>query len=384
MKSVALLIPGIERIGGAERQVLLLAHGLRRRGWCVTLVVLTGGAGCQGEALAKAGIGFLSLQMRKGVADPRGWIRLALWLRRERPDVLHAHLPHATWMARWMRFLRLGQATVDTLHSSSTGGRLRHLGYRISGWLSGRVTAVSQAVAETHCAAGLVDPKKLVVVPNGVDTELFCPDRSLRKPVRRELEIGEAFLWVAAGRMETVKGYATLLEAFALLPDSAHLAIAGGGILLERMRLLARELGIAERVHFLGVVQGVERYFQAADAAVLSSLWEGLPMSLLEAEACGLPSVATDVPGSRELIVEGESGWLAPVGNPEALARQMRRLMQSSVSERCSMGVRARARVDRFYSLDAVLSRWERLYEECGRSAPTTACPLDPARLSQG
>lgn len=382
MKSAALLIPGIERIGGAERQVLLLANGLRRRGWRVTLVALTGGAGREGEALEKADIGFLSLKMRKGVADPRGWIRLALWLHRERPDVVHAHLPHATWMARWVRLLRPAQATVDTLHSSSTGGRLRHFGYRISSWLSGRVTAVSQAVADAHCAAGLVDPKKLVVLPNGVDTGLFCPDRSLRRPVRRELGLGEEFLWVAAGRMETVKGYSTLLEAFALLPASAHLAIAGGGVLLERMRLLARELRIDARVHFLGVVTGVERYFQAADAAVLSSLWEGLPMSLLEAGACGLPAVATDVPGSHELIVEGETGWLAPVQNPEALAAQMRRLMQISAGERLRMGARARARVDRYYGLDAVLSRWERLYEECGRHR-SSACPLDPARLPQ-
>ena len=388
MKHAALLIPGIERIGGAERQLLLLAHGLRRRGWRVTIIALTGTAGAASRDLECAGIEFLTLRMRKGVADPRGWIRLALWLHRQNPDVVHAHLPHATWMARWMRLLRPGQATIDTLHSSSTGKRTRHIGYRISNWLAGRVTAVSEAVAASHLAAGLVDANKLVVVPNGVDTEVFCPDRSLREPVRRALGLGEEFLWVAAGRLEPVKDYSSLLRAFAMLPGNVHLAIAGDGQQRDALHALAADLGLTERVHFLGAVAEVEGVMQAADAAVLSSLWEGLPMALLEAGACSLPAVATDVSGSREAIVEGETGWLAPAADPAVLAAAMGRLMQAEPGARCRMGAMARARVSRLYGLDTVLDRWERLYEECeeecgrrGRETHTSPAlaPIDPA-----
>jgi glycosyltransferase involved in cell wall biosynthesis len=101
---------------------------------------------------------------------------------------------------------------------------------------------------------------------------------------------------------------------------------------------------------------------RAADGFVAASLWEGLPMSLLEAAACALPAVATDVPGLRDAVRPGETGFLAKAGDSNALAAAMRRLMAAET--RAAMGAQARARVEREYSLTAVLDRWERLYEE--------------------
>ena len=86
MSHVALIIPGLDRIGGAERQVILLAKGLCRRGWRVSVVALSGSGGDAAAELVGAGAGFLSLEMRKGLADPRGWIRLHRWLRQQKPD----------------------------------------------------------------------------------------------------------------------------------------------------------------------------------------------------------------------------------------------------------------------------------------------------------
>src|SRR5579863_10224053 len=105
MSHVALMTPTIDRIGGAERQVLLTATGLHRRGWNVTVIALAGTGGDAAEELEREGIDYLSLEMRKGLADPRGWLRLVAWLRENKPDVLHAHLPHAAWMARTVRLL---------------------------------------------------------------------------------------------------------------------------------------------------------------------------------------------------------------------------------------------------------------------------------------
>src|SRR5208337_35911 len=104
---------------GAERQVLLLATGLRRRGWNVTVIALAGSGGEAAVSLEREGIGYLTLEMRKGLADPRGWLRLIRWLRRNRPDVVHAHLPHAAWMARGVRLLVRVPVVVDTIHSAS-------------------------------------------------------------------------------------------------------------------------------------------------------------------------------------------------------------------------------------------------------------------------
>jgi glycosyltransferase involved in cell wall biosynthesis len=380
MNHIALLIPGLERIGGAERQVLLLAHGLHRRGWRVTMVALTGSAGPGGVEMEAEGVGFVSLAMRKGVADPRGWIRLDAWIRRERPDLLHAHLPHATWMARWLRLLHPRLAVVDTLHSTCTGSIARRLGYRASNWLAGQVTAVSVAVAEVYAEAGLVDPAKLSVLPNGVDTEALRPSRDLRLAMRRELGISDEFLWVAVGRLMAVKDYPTLLRAMQLLPDDAKLVVAGDGPLAGELRALAARLGLDGRVRFLGFVPDVGQLLQAADAAVQTSRWEGMPLTLLEAGALALPSVVTDVPGLSQMVLSGETGLLAPVGDPAALAAVMLRLMRMPATERRSMGERARLSIERNYSLEAVLDRWENLYARCcaqlcGKAGPAASSP---------
>jgi glycosyltransferase involved in cell wall biosynthesis len=103
---------------------------------------------------------------------------------------------------------------------------------------------------------------------------------------------------------------------------------------------------------------------QAADGFVLTSLWEGLPMALLEAAACGLPAVATDVLGTREVVRDGETGWLASGGNTGALAERMSFMMTIPAERRKAMGERARHSVIERFSLNAVLHRWEDLYRE--------------------
>jgi glycosyltransferase involved in cell wall biosynthesis len=109
---------------------------------------------------------------------------------------------------------------------------------------------------------------------------------------------------------------------------------------------------------------------QAADGFVLSSCWEGLPMSLLEAAACALPTVASDVPGTREVIVDGKTGWLTLAGDPTALGEAMTRMMGTSPKKRNAMGQRARQRVIELYSLEGVLERWEALYGELLKRNP--------------
>ncbi len=362
MRSVAFVIPGIFRVGGAERQTILLAKGLCRRGWRTSVVALTGHGGAAAAELNEAGVGFTSLEMRKGLADPRGWIRFNRWLRRERPDVVHAHLPHAAWLARWSRCGAGIPVQLDTLHSVASGTAGQRLGYRLSNWLTSHVTAVSEAVAVAHLAAETATAKKLTVVPNGVDVVAWRPDGKVRAAMRSELGMREEFLWLAAGRLEPVKDYPTLLEAFARLPATARLAIAGGGALIGELLGAASQLGITRRVRFLGFVPDVERWMQAADGFVLSSRWEGLPMAALEAAACALPAAATDVGGVREVVVPGETGFLAPPGDQGALAAAMRRLMELSAEERAAMGQRARELVAGRYALERVLDRWEELY----------------------
>jgi glycosyltransferase involved in cell wall biosynthesis len=364
MSHAAIAIPGIDRIGGAERQAMLLAKGLRRRGWRVSMVALSGTGGDAAAELRNAGVGFISLEMRKGLADPRGWLRFHRWLRREQPDVVHAHLPHAAWLARWSRLAAPVPVVIDTLHSSCTGRMGRQLGYRCSRWLPDRVTAVSHATAEAHLFAGMVEADHLSVLGNGIEVDAWRPDAQVRAAMRRELGLAGEFLWIAVGRLEPVKDYPAMLQALAGQPGTARLLVLGAGPLETELVQLAARLGIERRVRFQGFEPNVKRWIQAADGSVLSSRYEGLPMVMLEAGACGLPAVATDVPGTREVLADGENGWLAPAGDPQALAAAMARLMRAPIEERRAMGERARQRVAYRFRLDNVLDRWERLYEE--------------------
>ena len=362
MRHIALIIPGLDRIGGAERQVILLAHGLCARGWRVSVVALSGAGGDAAAQLTASGVAFLSLSMRKGLADPRGWMRFHRWLQQEAPDVVHAHLPHAAWMARWSRLGAPVRVVVDTLHSSFTGTPGRRLGYRVSGWLSDQVTAVSHAVADAHRLAGMAG--SIEVFPNGVDVAAWRPNAAIRTALRRELALEHEFIWFAAGRLEPVKDYPTLLQAMADLPESARLIVAGSGPLEIQLRQLSTEFGHDSHVRFLGFEPNILRWMQAADGFVLSSRWEGLPMALLEAAACALPAVATDVPGTREVVVDGDTGLLAPQGRAASLAGAMSWMMNASAEERKAMGVRARQRVIDHFGLECALNRWEALYAD--------------------
>ncbi|WP_420236317.1 glycosyltransferase [Telmatobacter bradus] len=365
MNHIAFLIPGIDRVGGAERQALLLARGMRRRGWRVSLIALTGSGGTAGWSLMDAGVDFYTLEMRKGVADPRGWIRLLRWLRTHRPDVVHAHLPHATWMARWSHAALPWLHMVDTLHSSSTGSWLRHLGYRLSDWLAGRVTAVSEPVAQAHLARELVNPNKISIVPNGIDTRYFRPDESARRVLRMRLGLDDDFLFVATGRLEEVKNYPLMLAAMARMKEPARLLIVGEGSQQQAIEEQIRVLGLRDRVEMVGFSEDVRSYLQAADGFLLTSHWEGLPMGVLEAASCGLPTVAVDVPGLRDAIRHGVTGWLNPSADPELLAASMSSLVRLPLAMRRTMGQHARQFVTERYGIESVLDRWETLYRLC-------------------
>ncbi len=373
MKRIAFLLPTLNRIGGAERQVVLLATGLAARGWRVSVVALSGTAGEACGGLRSAGVEFLSLHMRKGLADPQGWLRLNAWLRQTRPDILHAHLPHAAWLSRWSRLAAPVRVLVDTIHTAGTGTRGRKVGYRLSNWFSDQITAVSEGAAQAWTAARMVSASRVQIVPNGIDTEAWKPDPAARAALRAELGLRNEFLWLAAGRLEAVKNFPALLNAIATLPQHARLVIAGSGSQAEALWSQARALGIESQVRFPGHQSNLLRWMQAADGFALSSHWEGLPLSLLEAGACGLPCVSTAVAGTTEIVLEERTGFLVPRGNQIELNEAMHRMMATDASVRRAMSEAARESILARYSVHSVISQWEDLYRRLLDSHPVAS-----------
>ena len=170
---------------------------------------------------------------------------------------------------------------------------------------------------------GAVPKTKIRALPNGIDTQAFRPEASVRVAERRALGLQDKFVWLAVGRLDEAKDYPTMLQAFSKVVKGfpkALLLIAGAGPLEGNVKHLAVKLGLEKRVRFLGLRRDTSVLMNAADAFILSSAWEGMPLALLEASATGLPVVATAVGGVPEIVIDEKSGFLTPPEDPAALA----------------------------------------------------------------
>jgi glycosyltransferase involved in cell wall biosynthesis len=352
-------------MGGADQQLLSAALELRSRGHEVRIVSLTplGEMGARAQA---AGLATESLEMRRGIPDPRGLLRLVRLVRAWHPTVLHSHMLHANLMARALRPFTRIPAVVSTIHNIYEGGRVRMLGYRLSNGLVDHMTIISQAAADRFIRDRIVPRALLEVVPNGVDTERYrSVPAGTRERLRVSLGLGGEFAWLAVGRFEVAKDHPNMLRAFARVratwPD-AVLLLVGRGSLQAEVEALAGTLGLDGRVRFVGTREDVPELMTIADGYVMSSAWEGMPMVLLEAAAAGLPIVATRVGGNQEVVQEGVSGFLVPPSDDQALAAAMLRLMALPETERRAMGARGREQVRRDYGLERVVDRYETIY----------------------
>lgn len=352
-------------MGGADKQLLSAAQEMRSRGHEILIVSLTR-LGPMGLEARSIGIPTESLEMARGVPDPRGLLRLAQLVRAWRPHVLHSHMVHANLMARVLRLFVWVPVVVSTIHSVQEGGPLRMAAYRLTNRLVDQMTAVSEAAADRFITAGIIPKRLLRVIPNGVDTGRFQSlPANARDVVRRSLGLEGEFVWLAVGRFESPKDYPNMLRGFAKVLErysQAILLLVGRGSLQVETELLAQSLGLGMAVRFLGVRHDVPEVMSAADGYVMSSAWEGMPVVLLEASAAGLPIVSTDVGGNGEVVRDEESGFLVPPGNADALGFAMLRLMGLTGPQRRSMGERGREHVGAHYGLRRVVDQWEDIY----------------------
>jgi glycosyltransferase involved in cell wall biosynthesis len=351
---------------GAETQVKNLACEHARRGARVMVVSLREPEAFVQE-LTDAGVQVVSLGMPKGVADPRGMVRLARAVRAFRPDVVHSHMVHANLLSRVTRLFCHMPVLVCTAHNVDEGGWWRECMYRLTDRLADVTTNVSRAGVERYIRVGAAPAGRIRWVPNGIDISRFERSPATRTALRTALHVSDAFVFLAVGRLEPAKGFDVLVRAIpsvVLSCGDAVLLIAGDGSQRPALEEATRSL---RNVRFLGVRDDVPDLMAAADALVLPSRWEGLPMVLLEAASAGLPAVATDVGGNAEVVVDQETGFLVPPDDEEALGTAMVRIANLSAEERHEMANHARQLVQERYSLSAVVDTWLDLYATCAR-----------------
>lgn len=362
MTRVALVITDLD-VGGAERALTALAMRLSPERWRVGVFCLSG-PGALADVIRNAGLPCECLDVNR--RNPvQAVARLAKALHRFRPALVQSFLFHANLAAR------LAAPLVSRPRPRVLGGirvaerqRRRHL--TLDRWTSrlcdGEV-CVSRGVLAFSRDVGGLDPSRLTVIPNGIDP---APIDAAAPVPRAAIGVPEdAHLALFVGRLDPQKGLPDLLEAaesvIARRPGW-HLAIAGDGP--ERARLLealGSQAPLRGNVHWLGRRDDVPGLLKAVEVLVLPSHWEGMPNVVLEAMAARRAVVGTAVEGTEDLVIPGETGWLVPPRDPAALARALDEA--AADPDRCRrLGEAGRLRVEREFSLDAVVAAYERLW----------------------
>ena len=365
-------------IGGTRRHIVDVTRGLLREGVETHLVASAEREPAFREdlsALEAEGARVTTLPMVREVSpltDYGHYRLLKRILRDVRPDIIHTHSSKAGVLGRRASLATGVGKRVHTPHTFaflfsamfSPGKRAlyrrieSHLGARTD-----RMVAVSESEAETIRAAGVIDGERVRVVANGIDASGWLEGESLS---RAELGVPEgAPLALIAGLLNSAKGQDVAIGAL-VEPglEALHLLLAGHGDWQSELEALGAKLGVSDRVHFLGWRNDLPVLMHTVEFVMVPSRWEGMPYVVLEAGASAKPVVGTRVDGVRELVADGQTGFLVDVEAPVDLARAVRLVLELSSEDRQAMGLRARARVLETYGVESMVRGLREVYEE--------------------
>lgn len=341
-------------MGGAEMLVAQLCRLQRAQGHEVVVCAYSN-LGPLGEGLKRDGI---DVRVLGEASVPKTMVRYWKLFRSLKPDVVHMHNPAPTLQAAAGARLAGAKAVISTRHSlvSPPYETAEELKFSAFEWLWLDWTA---GICEITCNNLRNAPgarhSRIVRVYNGV-----TPLQRVEAAPRTEDEFRLLFV----GRLAKIKDLPTMIRAVALAAERVpelRLDIVGDGAVRGELEALSIELGLTDRVHFHGQQMDTARFFSAADAFTMSSVSEGLPMSLLQAMSLGLPALCTDVGGMQEVLRLSGSGLLTPMGDSVAMADAMVRMARSP--EMCVLfGQRAIEAFEREFTLEQMAAAYERLY----------------------
>ncbi|WP_092047891.1 glycosyltransferase [Planctomicrobium piriforme] len=343
------------RTGGLERLLVDFGRFHNRDQYELSFVSL-GPVGQPAEDLQAAGFDVETLGMPK-TSKGAALQKLKTLLRDGQFDVVHTHntYPHfyATLAARWAGISTI----INTQHGRGCGsGWKSHWQFRIANRLATRVVGVSADATKLCQSQNPASASRMQTIWNGIDLERFKFTGPRNEPTA-----------ISVARLSPEKDYATLLHAMQLVIQHEprfRLLLVGDGSERARLEQLATELDIRQHIEFLGERKDVPDLLRKAGFFVSSSKTEGISLTLLEAMAVGLPIVTTRVGGNPEIVVEGETGKLAPAQKPEALAAAIREMLDEQPLWP-TMADAARKRVEQHFNVRNMVSQYEDLYQTC-------------------
>jgi glycosyltransferase involved in cell wall biosynthesis len=358
-RGTVLHLQKVAGISGSEAHLLALLPRLRERGWDVRMLMLhenEPGAWDFARALEARGVPLDAIPVRRDV-DPVAFVRLASYLARARPAILHTHLVHADTYGLLAGTAARVPVRFSTKHGFNEFRAEPYFGLadRSVASLAHVHIAISRGLARYLEDVEGFDGESFEIVHYGIDPN--------GEPVAYS---GAAPRLLCVGRLIPIKGHIVLLRAFAearrTLPE-LELEIAGRGPLEPALRALVRELGVADAVHFLGHVNPIQAAIERAAVVVVPSMGEGFGMVALEAMERARPVLAAAIGGLGELVRDGETGTLVPAGEAEPLRDAIVRVAGDLELAR-RMGEAGRQRALSRFLQQFCTDRTELLYED--------------------
>jgi len=366
--------------GGAERVAVDIVRGLNRQRFEPMVISIWRRLDCDLDRLLDdSDVPVVYLGKGWGF-DGRTYHRLHRVLRHCRPDIVHTHLHVLRYALPSLLLLRHISPlhTVHNLAEREVESRARCI-QRCALKHGVLPVAVSDEVAIS--LKRLYGIQQCRVIPNGIPTNNFAHPRTTRKEWRaREGFRDDQILFVCVARFAPQKNHELLLRAFAQGPASdrnAHLALIGDGVLREQLKEQAKSLGLNGQIHFLGLRNDIPEVLRAMDVFVLSSEWEGNPLSVMEAMASGLPIVSTAVGGIPDLLANGREGFLVPPGDVKGFSGSMTFLLRDQET-RSSMGKAAAQRAKQDFDVSRMVRAYEQLYENLADHAHRSKTEIAP------
>jgi L-malate glycosyltransferase len=362
---------------GAERLIADMMYHRSRRFRFTVLTLIDGGAnGMIAEEIRNLGVP-VEVIARRGAVDPTLVVRLALWMRKNRVDVVHTHLFTADSYGRVAARLAGVRGVFSTAHNTNTAaGKVKKAVHWALSWISTRVVACSEEVGRVMREQDHLPASRLGVISNGINVDRFAGARG--DGVREEFKVPDGSLLIGViGRLHEQKGHKDLIAAMAMLRDqglSATCLIIGQGELRAELEAEVARLQVGDRVIFTGLRKDVPRLLAALDVMAMPSLWEGLPMALLEAMAMSRPVVATRVSGIPDVIQDEHNGLLIPAKEPATLAAALARLAKDPAL-RARLGANALATLRQRFDVKTTMRKYEELYSAALRMPPADLGP---------
>jgi len=350
-------------VGGVENQLLHVVRSYDKTRFTPVVVSLSekGEIGREIEAsgaevIALKGLGHqFSFQLLKDLTSIIGSVK---------PHVLRTHQYHANFYGRLAVRRASVPCVVCSVHNIYTRDRKLHrrLFNRYLARYTDKIIAVSEAVREDILKYDRINPEKIIVITNGVDTERFASSDGTA--IRAEFGIPQdAFVVGTVGRLTEQKDQKNLIEAVSRLKleRDIRILISGDGPLMDELKSLSNRLGLGEKTIFAGMRRDIPALLAAMDVFALPSRWEGMPNALLEAMSMGKAIVATPVGGVPDILTNEDTGLLVPVGNVDTLTAAIGRLINDA-DLGARLGLKARALIEESYSIHARTRQWEELY----------------------